>query len=258
MAEKDLVVEDIERYATLDDLYEDYAECNRCPLGYGEKKPLFLVNDKMYEAKVCVGEGVKNGIMFIGKGPDVEEAAKGKPFIGDSGDLLMEALVTQSGIPLDEELLDVRDKMLEDYSSIAKDDYKHIRDIVTNRVYMTNTTQCYCSRKKIPAKALNGCRARLVEEIRLVDPKVIAIFGSEAVSSLLGDSIKLKHFRGKILKLEIPGILGNGSRISYPIMPVLDPASVLKESTSHVEDAFLIDIENIIELYYAICSKGDV
>jgi DNA polymerase len=59
----------------LDQLYEDWKKCDRCPLVETRHKVVF-------------GEGNPDAdILFIGEGPGEEEDKVGRPFIGESGQL---------------------------------------------------------------------------------------------------------------------------------------------------------------------------
>lgn len=61
----------------LDQLYEPYKKCLKCPLG------------SLGRTNVVFGEGNPNAaIIFIGEGPGKDEDSQGRPFVGKSGQLL--------------------------------------------------------------------------------------------------------------------------------------------------------------------------
>ncbi len=189
------------------------------------------------------GEGQPGGVMFIGEGPGKDEAAQGVPFIGKSGNLLRDT----------------------------------IKLLGLNRYYISNTVLCrscaqdfdtegnpmfwtrrgvqeprISDRAPTPAQ-VKACRPRLVEEIYLVDPKVIVALGQQAASAIADKSVSISGESGKPIQISIPGAGFNPvltpkkqewirkvrgqivmpteqNEVKYLMVPVLHPAFILRRS----------------------------
>ena len=102
-----------------------------------------------------------NGIMVVGEGPGRNEVAQGRPFVGQSGQLLR-ALFESYSIDLDE-------------------------------CYVTNATLCFpppgegkkAFHQKFP-NAVYSCLPRLEAEVAAVRPRVIMAFGAAALIAFTG------------------------------------------------------------------------
>jgi DNA polymerase len=110
----------------------------------------------------------KSEIIFIGEAPGRNEDLKGEPFVGTAGKILSEAL---------------------EYAGLPR-----------NRVYITNVVKCRPPNNRQPnIPEIDSCNNYLLEELRLICPKIICILGNTAFGSLLnGNSIT--KYRGKIIK----------------------------------------------------------
>jgi uracil-DNA glycosylase len=169
---------------TLQQLHDEWATCTRCELG---------VNRDKVEGHFVFGEGERGGIMFVGEGPGAAEEEKGRPFVGDSGDLLREML----------------------------------KKAKIGRYYITNVVACRSSmhahnsegqpmytrqQKKVVidcepnVKQVAACLPRLYEEIYLVDPLVVVSLGEAATKTLLGgQALSIVDQSGKERTVDIPG-----------------------------------------------------
>lgn len=135
-----------------------------------------------------VGRGNPNApIMIIGEGPGQNEDETGLPFVGKAGQLLEKIL---AAVKLDTE---------ED-------------------VYISNIVKCRPPNNRVPAPSeIAACKPYLLEQIRLVDPKIILLTGATAVKGLTGDKTGITKIRGTWIEWE--------GRLC---MPILHPAYLLR------------------------------
>ncbi len=114
------------------------------------------------------GEGNPDAIaMLIGEGPGEQEDLKGRPFVGAAGQLL--------------------DKML---AAI------HIN---RSEIYITNIVKCRPPGNRNPElEERLTCLPYLVEQINIIQPKILLIMGLVAAQTLLGNNNSLGWHREKI------------------------------------------------------------
>ncbi len=120
-----------------------------------------------------VGRGnLKAPIMVVGEAPGQNEDETGLPFVGKSGQLL-------------EKILASVDLSTEQY------------------VYIANINKCRPPDNRVPTKdEIAACKPYLLEQIRLVDPKIILLTGATALKSLTGDKQPITKIRGQWLDWE--------------------------------------------------------
>ena len=137
-------------------------ECNNCQkCVLGSTRNNIVFSDGSAEAK----------ILLIGEAPGADEDATGTPFVGRAGKLLT--------------------KLIEDCGFSRRDDF-----------YICNTVKCRPPENRVPTneeKAL--CEKYLLEQIKIVNPKVIVLCGATSAKSFLGDKIKISQIRGQWYKL---------------------------------------------------------
>jgi len=123
--------------------------------------------------KPVPGEGNPTPVMvFIGQAPDREESLQGKPFLGEAGQLLTKII---SAIHLS-----------------RKD------------VYLTYAMKCCLSKNEHPTQPITrACRPLLLQELRLLHPKLICTLGPVATQLLLKNKTPFEEQRGKIFSIEI-------------------------------------------------------
>ena len=175
-----------------------YFECEKCPV--------LCRNRNM----VVFGAGEADAdLMIIGEAPGWKEDQEGTPFIGPPGELLNQAL-TEAGFQ-------------------------------RKQIYVTNTVLCRPStvdegqdgkiklkhRELFPVEK-EACRPRLLEEIYLVDPKLILLLGKHA--SELVTRASMKNAVGAMYSFEVPGRI-EGNVLEYNAIVTYHPAAILREST---------------------------
>jgi DNA polymerase len=128
-------------------------------------------------------------LMIIGEGPGQNEDETGLPFVGKSGQLL--------------------DKILASVELTEAD------------VFIANIVKCRPPGNRAPSDAeMNTCRPYLMEQIRMVDPKVILLSGASSVKGLLGDKRGITKIRGEWIEWE-----------GRFCMPVFHPAYLLRNQS---------------------------
>ncbi|WP_427160346.1 uracil-DNA glycosylase [Aliinostoc sp. HNIBRCY26] len=120
-----------------------------------------------------VGRGnLKAPIMIIGEAPGQNEDETGLPFVGRSGQLLEQILAS---VDLNTE----------------------------NDVYIGNINKCRPPNNRVPTPdEMAACLPYLLEQIRLVDPKIILLTGATAVKGITGDKRGITKIRGQWIEWE--------------------------------------------------------
>lgn len=134
--------------------------------------------------------------MIIGEAPGQTEVRKRRPFVGDSGLLLRDAL-SSFGVEVD-------------------------RD-----AYITNAVMCHPEDNATPTPAIwRACRERLFEEIRERRPEKILTVGAIALASLLNrDSVAITKERGIGRFLDVGT---DDAPLRVFVVPTFHPAALLR------------------------------
>jgi DNA polymerase len=120
-----------------------------------------------------VGRGnLRAEIMIIGEAPGKNEDETGLPFVGRSGQLL--------------------EKILASVELSTETD-----------IYIANICKCRPPENRVPtSEEAAACKPYLLEQIRLVDPKIILLTGATSVKGLTGDKRPITKIRGEWLEWE--------------------------------------------------------
>jgi DNA polymerase len=111
-------------------------------------------------------------LMFVGEAPGADEDAQGEPFVGRAGQLLTRIIQTMG--------------------------------FARENVYIANILKCrpdmpagsFGNRAPTPAE-MQTCRPYLMEQIDIIQPKVIVALGATAVEGLLGTRGTMRELRGR-------------------------------------------------------------
>ncbi len=141
--------------------------------------------------KIVVERGNRQApLMVIGEGPGQQEDEQGLPFVGKAGQLLDKILAS---VQLDPD-----------------------RD-----VYICNVVKCRPPGNRVPTdEEMESCKPYLLEQIRLVNPKIILLTGVTAVRALTGDKRGITKIRGTWIEWE--------GRL---MMPIFHPAYLLRNQS---------------------------
>jgi uracil-DNA glycosylase family 4 len=163
---------------------EDSGGDSACPSKGAKTDRLAAVNERVCVCVKCSNLansrtqtvfGVGNpdaDVMFVGEAPGADEDAQGEPFVGRAGQLLTR-IIKAMGFGREE-------------------------------VYIANILKCrpdtpgssYGNRAPTPSE-MQTCRPFLMEQIDIIQPKVIVALGAVAVEGLLGTRAPMRELRGR-------------------------------------------------------------
>lgn len=158
-------------------------------------------------SQVVFGEGsLKGGLMVIGEGPGQDEDRLGRPFVGRAGQLL--------------------DKILESGGFSRME-----------QVYIGNIVKCRPPGNRVPLpEERASCMPYLMEQIAIVDPKIIVLLGATALQGLIDPQAKIGTSRGKWLEWE-----------GRWVMPTYHPAALLRNPS--LKRVVWEDIKQVVGKY---------
>lgn len=170
------------------------AKCDKCPLN-SAPGPVF-------------GHGPDNPVVaLVAEAPGSEEASKGRPMIGPSGQL-NDAFLAEAGLKRED-------------------------------VYITNTVLCRppapkeTGQQPPPPEAIAACRGRLEAELKLVDPQTVVSTGRIATNELLGIDKAITSTAGSTNWSE---------KLQKYVIPTYHPSYVLRsqevEAAESIIDAY--------------------
>ena len=168
----------------LDSINERVCACVRCPnLANSRTQTVFGVGNPDAD------------LMFVGEAPGADEDAQGEPFVGKAGQLLTR-IIKAMGYAREE-------------------------------VYIANILKCrpdtphqaYGNRPPTP-REMETCKPYLMEQIDIIQPKVIVALGATAVEGLLGTRAPMNQLRGRWNEF-------NGT----PLMITYHPAYLLRNQS---------------------------
>lgn len=172
-------------------------ECDRCP----------KLVDCRSQIVNAIGPADAN-VVFVGEAPGETEDQQGRPFVGQSGDLLTKTL-GKHGIPREE-------------------------------VRITNTVRCRPPNNRDPTDSeRENCWAHLEAELESVDPTVIVTLGKVPSEQVLDDSISVTAVSGETFTKRIGGR-------ERTILVSVHPAATMYDPSQ--KDAFEETIERAAEL----------
>lgn len=143
--------------------------------------------------RVVFGEGPLDAkLLFVGEGPGPEEDQTGRPFVGQSGQLL--------------------DKIIKAMGFKRED------------VYLVSLTKCHAPDRGPTLEEISACHGFLKTQIDTIQPRVIVALGSSSFKSLTASNETLEKSRGKFQNLHWQD--------SIKVMPTYHPAYLLENPTA--------------------------
>jgi DNA polymerase len=179
---------------------ERVCACVKCPN---------LANSR---TQTVFGVGNPNAdVMFVGEAPGADEDAQGEPFVGRAGQLLTK-IIKAMGFAREE-------------------------------VYIANILKCrpdtpgssYGNRPPTPVE-MQTCRPYLMEQIDIIQPKVIVALGAVAVEGLLGTRAPMRELRGRW-----------DSFSGTPLMVTYHPAYLLRNQSPSEKRKVWEDMMQVLE-----------
>lgn len=126
-------------------------------------------------------------IMFVGEAPGFHEDRQGEPFVGAAGKLLTE-LLQSAGLSRSE-------------------------------IYIANVIKCRPPNNRDPEPdEVETCKPFLLQQIELIQPKLVCTLGNWATQTLLGKKVGITKVRGRAFSVE-----------KFVIFPMLHPAAALHQ-----------------------------
>ena len=165
----------------MEELRARAAVCVKCPhLASSRKNVVFGVGD------------INASLMFVGEAPGADEDAQGEPFVGAAGQLLTKIIQTMG--------------------------------FSRQTVYIANILKCRpdtpgqsAGNRKPTGEEMKTCLPYLLEQIDLIQPKVLVALGATAVEGLLGAVGGIGKLRGHFQTFH-----------KIPLMPTFHPAYLLR------------------------------
>lgn len=140
-------------------------------------------------------------LMFIGEAPGRNEDLQGEPFVGAAGKLLDELL-----------------------ASIG---------LVRSEVYIANVLKCRPPGNRDPLpEEMEQCTPFLEEQVRLIDPEVIATLGNFATRHVLKTQAGITRLRGRLFRVD-----------GRKVVPIYHPAAALYDRTK--QDVLFADFQRL-------------
>lgn len=176
--------------------------CQRCILAETRHQP------------VCDCGPVPADVFLLGEAPGGDEDLSGKPFTGQAGREL--------------------------------DQFLAVLELTREKIYIGNTVKCRPVRpssrgrygafanRKPNAVEIKACADWLIEELQLVQPRVIVTLGGVPLSRIIGQPVKIGDYHGKPFYSE---------RFACPVFPLYHPAAVIYDRSK--KDCYLVDLEKL-------------
>ncbi|MBM3879608.1 MAG: uracil-DNA glycosylase [Verrucomicrobia bacterium] len=177
-----------EKESAMATLRQRASQCRKCEhLAAARQTVVFGVGD------------IHSPLMFVGEAPGADEDAQGEPFVGKAGQLLTRIIQTM-GLDRD-------------------------------RVYIANILKCRPdtpgqtagNRKPTPTE-MSTCMPYLLEQIRIIQPRVMVALGATAIEGLFGKMEGITRLRGRWLEFQ-----------GTPVMPTYHPAYLLRNQALAVK-----------------------
>jgi DNA polymerase len=174
--------------------------CAKCPhLAASRKSVVFGVGD------------IRSPLMFVGEAPGADEDVQGEPFVGAAGQLLTRIIKAMG--------------------------------FGRENVYIANVLKCrpdtpgqsYGNRKPTPDE-MKTCLPYLLEQIRLIQPKVLVGLGATAMEGLFGRTVAISRVRGQWQTLT-----------GIPVMPTYHPSYLLRNQANAVKREVWEDMLQVLE-----------
>ena len=128
-------------------------------------------------------------IMFVGEGPGFHEDRQGEPFVGAAGKLLNE-LLTSAGLSRSE-------------------------------IYIANVIKCRPPNNRDPEPdEVETCKPFLLQQIKLIKPKVVCSLGNWATQTLLEKKVGISKVRAQVIRLK-----------DFVLFPLFHPAAALHQGS---------------------------
>ncbi|RMH34573.1 MAG: uracil-DNA glycosylase [Nitrospirae bacterium] len=128
-------------------------------------------------------------IMFVGEAPGFYEDKQGEPFVGAAGKLLTDLL--------------------------------HSVGLSRSEIYIANVIKCRPPNNRDPLpEEIDTCKPFLLQQIELINPKLVCTLGNFATQTLLGKKVGITKVRGRAIRMP-----------NFVVFPLLHPAAALHQGS---------------------------
>jgi DNA polymerase len=149
-------------------------------------------------------------LLFIGEGPGQKEDEQGIPFVGRSGELLNKMIVAMG--------------------------------LSREKVFIANIVKCRPPNNRTPLPdEVAECSAYLLQQIAIIQPKVIVTLGGPASKFILDTKKGITTFRGTWHSFDCPGV-----EQAIPVMPTFHPAYLLRQYTPDNRKKVWSDLQQVM------------
>jgi DNA polymerase len=180
---------------TLETIQDEVKSCTKCPLHAARTNTVFSRGNPQSNLVIC------------GEAPGQEEDEQATPFVGKSGKLLDETIISLGLDP-------------------------------TQDIYVCNIIKCRPPNNRRPEDTeINSCIDYLEEQLKIVNPKVIVALGNTAVSGLLPVDGGITKIHGKLFR--------RGKVCVYPVYH--PSYVLRNGSSGPIYEAFKADLQTAIE-----------
>ena len=184
----------------LEELSKIASTCTKCKLSTTRTNVVF-------------GEGNPEAeLMFIGEGPGKQEDLTGRPFIGKAGDVLTRLIEVGMQVP-------------------------------RSKVYIANITKCrptinlqMVKDRPPDTEETKACSPYLVQQIEIIQPKVIVTLGNPSTKFLLNTADGITKIRGQWFEYN-----------SIPVLPTYHPSYILRNNTEVIKKDVWEDFQKVME-----------
>ena len=174
--------------------------CLKCPhLAKARQKVVFGVGD------------IQARLMFVGEAPGADEDAQGEPFVGAAGQLLTRIIKAMG--------------------------------FSRETVYIANILKCRpdtpgqtAGNRKPTPEEMKTCLPYLLEQIDLIQPRVLVALGATALEGLLGKGEGIGKLRGRFQRFR-----------DIPLMPTFHPAYLLRNQAMSEKRKVWEDMLQVLE-----------
>ena len=174
--------------------------CVKCPhLASTRQNVVFGVGD------------IHSPLLFVGEAPGADEDEQGEPFVGKAGQLLTRVIQTMG--------------------------------FTRDTVYIANILKCrpdtpgqVAGNRKPTAEEMQTCLPYLLEQIDLIQPRVIAALGATAMEGLFGRAVSITRVRGHWQTFR-----------NIPVMPTYHPAYLLRNQSLAAKRELWEDMLQVLE-----------
>jgi uracil-DNA glycosylase family 4 len=168
--------------------------------------------------RIVLGYGnINSAIMLIGEAPGSKEVELGEPFVGQAGKHF-------------EEFLEILNINREDV---------YITNTVKYRPTRANPKTGRLSNRTPTLKEIEDFKDYLVEEIDIVNPKMIVTLGNTPLKCIFNEELKISKAHGNLLDRNIQGV-------KYDVFPLYHPAAVIYRP--QLKEVYLEDLLRLKEI----------